>query len=72
MSEDSDLMTRTELAAIARVHRNTLADWAAQGIGPRPIRHGPRLIRYQKREVYQWLREGDAPEAAVRDGPEAA
>jgi predicted DNA-binding transcriptional regulator AlpA len=71
----SELMTRDELAEVARVHRRTLDNWAALGVGPRPIRHGPRLIRYRRGEVDAWLAVGDGPgfvPAASRDGPEAA
>lgn len=75
MIEHGEFMTRDEVAEVARVHRRTLDKWAALGIGPRPIRHGPRLIRYRRREVEAWLAEGDGsgrPQAAGRDGPEAA
>jgi excisionase family DNA binding protein len=67
MTEYGSLLTRDEVAELARVHRRTLDRWAAQGIGPQPVRHGPRLIRYRRREVEEWLAEGDAshdPEAA--------
>lgn len=75
MSERSEVMTRDEVAEAARVHRRTLDKWAALGIGPRPIRHGPRLIRYRRREVEAWLAEGDgpvSPQPRRRDGPAAA
>jgi predicted DNA-binding transcriptional regulator AlpA len=75
MPEHTDFLTRGEFAALARVHRRTLELWAAQGFGPRPVRHGPKLIRYHRSEVQTWLREGDEPgwpAADARDGPEAA
>jgi predicted DNA-binding transcriptional regulator AlpA len=75
MTELGDLMTRAELAVLARVDRRTLERWAARGIGPRPIRHGPRLIRYRRSEAEGWLAEGDGPghpPPAAHDGPDAA
>ena len=75
MPEHTDFLTRDELAALAGVHRRTLEYWAARGLGPRPIRHGPKLIRYRRGEVQTWLSEGDSPgwpAAATRDGPAAA
>jgi len=67
----TELMTRDEFARVARVHRRTLDAWATKGIGPQPVRHGPRLIRYRRGEVEKWLDEGDVPAvpaAAARDG----
>lgn len=61
MPEHTDYLTRDEFAALAGVHRRTTEYWAARGLGPRPIRHGPRLIRYHRGEAETWLREGDPP-----------
>jgi predicted DNA-binding transcriptional regulator AlpA len=75
MPEHTDFLTRDELAELAGVHRRTLEYWAARGLGPRPIKHGPKLIRYHRGEVQAWLTEGDSPGwpgADARDGPEAA
>ena len=75
MPEHTDFLTRDELAEVVGVHRRTLELWAARGLGPRPIRHGPRRIRYHRGEVQAWLAEGDSPgwpAAATRDGPAAA
>ncbi len=75
MPEHTDFLTRDELAELAGVHPRTLGYWAARGLGPRPIRHGPRRIRYRRAEALEWLDEGDSPgwtAADARDGPEAA
>lgn len=61
MPEHTDYLTRDEFADLAGVHRRTVEYWAARGFGPRPIRHGPRLVRYHRGEALAWLREGDKP-----------
>ncbi|WP_369294095.1 helix-turn-helix transcriptional regulator [Micromonospora sicca] len=33
----------------------TLERWAQQGIGPRPVKAGPRFVRYRASEVEAWL-----------------
>jgi len=49
-------MKRAEFTAAARISTPTAERWAAQGIGPQPIRIGPRLLRYRRDEVEAWLR----------------
>ena len=68
MPEHTDFLTRDELAEVVGVHRRTLELWAARGFGPRPIRHGPKLIRYHRGEVQTWLREGDSPGGPAKPG----
>jgi predicted DNA-binding transcriptional regulator AlpA len=41
------LLTRAEAAEYLRKSEPTLERWSAQGIGPSPIRCGPRSIRYR-------------------------
>ncbi|AZQ40529.1 DNA-binding protein [Streptomyces cyaneochromogenes] len=48
-------MTRREYAALARVHPDTIKRWARVGIGPKPRRVGPRLLRYDREEVLAYL-----------------
>ncbi|MFG6193373.1 helix-turn-helix transcriptional regulator [Nonomuraea sp. JJY05] len=50
-----DWLTTAELACLARVSLSTVRRWARQGIGPRPRRVGPRLVRYHRPEVETWL-----------------
>ena len=48
--------TRREYAALARVHPDTIKRWARVGIGPKPHRVGPRLLRYDRGEVLSYLK----------------
>ncbi|MBL1120527.1 DNA-binding protein [Streptomyces sp. 110] len=52
-------ITRQEYAALARVHLDTVKRWARLGIGPRPRRVGPRLVRYDRAEVLEFLGIGE-------------
>lgn len=61
-SDEGDL-TRREYAELARVHLTTVERWARIGIGPRPRKLGPRLVRYSRAEVMAFLRD-DCRESA--------
>ena len=43
-------MTRDELAALWRISPRTLLRWEADGIGPRPLRIGGRVL-YRREDV---------------------
>ncbi|MFJ3141398.1 helix-turn-helix transcriptional regulator [Streptomyces halstedii] len=45
---------------MARVDISTVKRWARQGVGPRPRRLGPRVIRYDRSEVMAYLNQGEA------------
>ncbi|WP_228473138.1 helix-turn-helix transcriptional regulator [Streptomyces cyaneochromogenes] len=55
LSERDAGITRREYAALARVHPDTIKRWARVGIGPKPRRVGPRLLRYDREEVLAYL-----------------
>jgi hypothetical protein len=57
-------MTRLEFARLARVHPDTVKRWARLGIGPRPRKLGPRLVRYDRGEVLAYVRGGRRQESA--------
>lgn len=48
-------LTRAEFATLAGVHQDTVKRWARLGIGPKPHKIGPRLVRYDEREVLTYL-----------------
>lgn len=48
-------LTRREFAKLARVHPDTVKRWARVGIGPQPHKIGPRLVRYDRGEVLEYL-----------------
>ena len=51
-----ELLTRSEVAQLLRVHVNTLQNWSQRGIGPRETRIGI-LVRYAESDVQRWLAE---------------
>lgn len=56
LSERDAGITRREYATLARVHPDTIKRWARLGIGPKPHRVGPRLVRYDRSEVLAFLK----------------
>lgn len=48
---EQDLILKSETARLFRVSVRTLERWARAGIGPTPIKVGPRLVRYDRAEV---------------------
>ena len=59
--DDRDILyTRREAAAYLKKSEPTLERWARLGIGPKPLKIGPRDVRYTLRS----LREAVGTEAA--------
>ncbi len=54
---DEQLLLRSEVAGIYQLGVRTLERWARQGIGPAPVRIGPRAIRYRRSDIVRWLAE---------------
>jgi len=50
-----ELLTTEEFRRKARISKSTVIRWRREGIGPEPIRTGPRTIRYRAREVDEFL-----------------
>lgn len=53
--EAPELLTAKEFGRRARVSERTVIRWRNAGVGPRPIRIGPRAIRYRVSEVDEFL-----------------
>lgn len=52
----NELMTAVEFARKAGVTRRCVQRWAADGVGPRPVRPpGTRIVRYRRKDVDAWL-----------------
>lgn len=49
------LLTRREVLAMTRMSKSTLHRKVADGGFPRPIRTGPRMVRWWLCEVMAWL-----------------
>jgi len=59
--KEHDLLSRQVVARRLGICVRTLERWAKRGIGPRPIRVGPRLVRYNPSEVDDWLSTDTPP-----------
>jgi len=55
MEEHDELLLRADTSRLLKVGVRTLERWASAGIGPRPIKVGPRAVRYRRSEVRDWL-----------------
>ena len=49
------LLTISEVCALTRMGRSTVYRKVADGTFPRPIRLGPRMVRWWRCDVERWL-----------------
>lgn len=49
-----ELLTRAELAELYGMSVKTLANWAAMGVGPSPIKLG-KEVRYHPEDVWNYI-----------------
>ncbi len=61
-TEDDELLTTAEVAAITRAPASTVRYWRHLGTGPASFRVGRRVV-YRRGDVAQWLRDQQAAEA---------
>jgi len=54
-AQPDEYLSPREVAVLIRVNRSTLAKWRASGRGPRWIRVTPRMVRYSRAEVENFL-----------------
>lgn len=57
-------LTMTEVCRELRVSESTIRRWQKEGRFPRPVKIGPRTVRFSANEIRQWLDDRYA-EAAV-------
>lgn len=55
-----------EVSAVLKVSRSTLWRWIKEGLFPKPIRLGPKAVRWKVSDLAAWDRERTEAEAAVR------
>ena len=51
------LVTVREYAERFGISEDTVRRWARKGIGPRPIKIGPRAVRYRETDINAYLEE---------------
>jgi predicted DNA-binding transcriptional regulator AlpA len=56
-NDPDDLLTTKQLAAWLGVSTTTLEIWRCEGKGPPFVRITPRMVRYRRGDVLQWLAE---------------
>jgi predicted DNA-binding transcriptional regulator AlpA len=54
--EPDQLLSRAAVAERVGVAVRTIERWARDGIGPKPIKLGPRVIRYRASDIEEWLK----------------
>ena len=52
-----EMMTPREVCAMFKIHRATLDRWRKRYGFPRPVRIGPRAIRFDLEAVERWIAE---------------
>lgn len=52
-------LTKVETAQQLGISVRTLERWGRSGFGPKPQKHGPRLVRYDEAEVLAYQRSGE-------------
>lgn len=60
----AQFLTKTQTARLYCISVRTLERWARAGIGPTPLKHGPRLVRYDRDDALSYLRTGERRETA--------
>jgi predicted DNA-binding transcriptional regulator AlpA len=62
MAEGDDLITEEQVAKLLTVSVSTVKRLRVSGEGPRFIRISPRVVRYRRRDVLDWMERGGAKE----------
>jgi predicted DNA-binding transcriptional regulator AlpA len=62
MAEDDELITEEQVAKLLTVSVSTVKRLRVSGEGPRYIRISPRVVRYRRKDVFEWMERGGAKE----------
>jgi predicted DNA-binding transcriptional regulator AlpA len=62
MAEEEELMREEDVAKLLRVSLSSVKRLRASGQGPRYIRISPRVVRYRRQDVLDWMEQGGAEE----------
>ena len=49
------LLTKTDAAEVMGCSIRTLENWIAAGQFPRPVKIGPRLVRWRPEDLQEWV-----------------
>ena len=55
---DTALVDSAELAALMGVATSTVKRWSRNGDMPQGRRVGPRLLKWNRKEIEAWIKEG--------------
>ena len=55
---DTALIDSVELAALMGVATSTVKRWSRNGDMPQGRRGGPRLLKWNRKEIEAWIKEG--------------
>ena len=55
---DTALIDSVELAALMGVATSTVKRWSRNGDMPQGRRVGPRLLKWNRKEIEAWIKEG--------------
>lgn len=53
----AELINVKQYAELIGVSTDTIRRWGRQGFGPRPVRLGPRAVRYRSADVAAWIQQ---------------
>nr|WP_265447188.1 helix-turn-helix domain-containing protein [Flexivirga meconopsidis] len=56
MGESADFVTPKELAAHLGMTESGLRGWRARGVGPKWVILAPKVVRYRRADVEEWIR----------------
>ena len=62
MPDDCFTLSLREIATLLGISQRTIRRWSKSGKFPRPVRLGPKLLRWDKAKFKSWCKEQRTPE----------